>query len=151
MRVAPIALVVALLACGKARKDPAPPLVFYSLEEGEAAARRRHELALVFFGADWSTADKELEYSTFPDPEVREAMRDWIAIKVDMTDDEAPGLREKLDRFKVIGDPSTILVDFDDPGGGELLRFNEYVKPMTMASAIRAAAARARSRRAEAR
>jgi hypothetical protein len=77
-------------------------------------------------------------------------MRDWIAIKVDMTDEDAPGLREKLDRFKVIGDPSTILIDFDVPGGGhELLRFNEYVPAMKMASAIRAAAARARSLRAE--
>jgi thiol:disulfide interchange protein len=151
MRVAPIGLVVALLACGKSRADPPPPLVFYSLEEGEAAARRRHELALVFFGAEWSSADKELEHSTFPDPEVREAMRDWIAIKVDMTDEDAPGLRAKLDRFKVLGDPSTILIDFDDPEGRELLRFNELVQPITMASAIRAATARAKSRRAEAR
>lgn len=148
-RIAPIALVCALLAgCGKKQVAPPPPIVFYSLEEGERAAIRTHKLALVFFGADWSMADKQLEHETFPHPTVREALRDWVLIKVDMTDDEAPGLLAAKSRFEIHGDPTTILVDLEYEDG-ELLRFNEYVPPIKMASAIRAAAARAKLRRAE--
>lgn len=155
-RLAPIALACALFpallgACNKSKEKAPPPLAVYALREGEAVARRDHKLALVFFGADWSTADKELEYTTFPDPQVREALRDWVVIKVDMTDEDTPGLNEAKERFKIIGDPTTILIDLEDPQIGELNRFNEFVKPITMASAIYAAAARARSLRAAAR
>lgn len=152
MRVARIALFATLLAsgCGKTARDQPPPVVWHSLAEGEALAKRDHRLALVFFEADWSTADKELEYATFPAPEVRAELRDWVVIKVDCTDDENRETEKAKDRFRVVGVPTMIGLDFDVPLNHDLFRITEFVKPETMVAALREGRLKARQRRAAA-
>jgi thiol:disulfide interchange protein DsbD len=151
--LAPIALTVALAACGKSRREEPPPIVWHTMAEGEALAKKEHKLALIFFGAEWSKADKELEYETFPAREVREELRDWIAIKVDVTDDEDPEVEKLKRRFDMKGCPMTLVgVDFDDPwtpDRSEAVRYNEFVKAPVMAAAIRLAKVTTKSRRPE--
>lgn len=141
IRVLVLAFVLALAACGKTSNRP-PPLVWHSLAEGEALARREHKLALVFFGADWSVADMRLERETFPSSEVRNELRDWVAIKVDMTDEEVPGRDEITNRFRMAGVPTVLAYDFENDV--ELCRYSELVSPATMAAALREVKARPR-------
>ncbi len=153
--LAPTALIAALGSCGKSPAGEPQPIVWHTMAEGEALAKNEHKLALIFFGAEWSTADKELEHQTFPDREVREELRDWVAIKVDVTDDEDPEVNKLKNRFRMVGDPLTIVgLDFNDPwnpDGSEAVRYNEFVKPSVMAAAIRLAKVTAKSRRPGAR
>ncbi len=133
-------LLVGSLGCGKTRNEPPPPIVWHTLAEGEPIARKKHELALIHFGADWSKADLEVERETIPSAEVREELRDWIVIKVDITDDEEREVQKAKERFKIIGDPVTLAIDFEHER--ELFRFNEYMKPPVLAQALRDAKAK---------
>lgn len=143
-RVAPIARVVALLVvaggCGKTPKEPPPPVVWHPLAEGEPLARSERRLALLHFGADWSMADLEIERETIASDEVRAELRDWVVIKVDLTEDGPREVFQACERFKVVGTPTTFAVDFET--GRELFRFNEAMPPPVLAKALRDARAR---------
>ena len=132
-----VVVVVAALGCGKKpANDAAPPLVWHSLEDGEAISRRENRPAIVFFFAVWSTADKELEAVTFKDPEVRAALKDFVMIHIDASDDELPETRRAQERFKVVGLPTVIAMDTFRYGGIEVFRFNEYVEPKKFAATV---------------
>ena len=128
---------VGWLGCGKAPVDtPVPP--YADLEAALASGKAQDKPILVYFGAEWDTAAKKLEEVTFVDPEVRWLLRrDFVSIRVDTTDDEAPLLRALQERFKVVGDPTTVILASD--GVSELARFNEFVAPRRFARALRAA------------
>lgn len=149
--------VLFLVSCKKERVEPPPPPAWHELASGEALARRQHRPALVFLGASWSKADVELERYVFPDPEVRNALRDWVLIKVDMTDDEDKSVQAAASRFDTVGVPTTLGIDFGEPQTDparrpkELFRFNEFVKPPVMAAKIREANLTIARRRAAAR
>ena len=74
------------LACGKEPLAPPPPIVWHDLATGEALARKEHRPAVVFACADWSVADMMLKRDTFPHPDVRQAMKDFVAIEIDRND-----------------------------------------------------------------
>ena len=63
--------------------------------------------------------------------------RDFVAIAVDATDDEDPFTRAMQERFKVVGDPTVIILRSD--GRSEIRRFYEYVPPDVMGGVLRAA------------
>jgi len=135
--------------CGKTDARQ-PPLVWHDLEEGEAIARRECKPALVFVHAEWSVADKMLEHDTFPARDVGVAMRGFVAIHVDATDDEAPATRRAVNRFGVIGVPAIIAVDDFDSypnanvgygNSNDLVRVNMYVDAKTLAASLRSAKA----------
>lgn len=93
---------------------------------------------IVFFGATWDTAWKELEHVTLAHPEVRATLaRDFVVAFVDESDDEDPAVRREKERFRIIGDPTVVVLD---PYGMEIVRFNEYVPPAKMIAALRKAA-----------
>jgi thiol:disulfide interchange protein len=129
-----LAALALLCACGKT--DVAPSTVWYDLGAGESLMKKTHKPAVIFVHAEWSSADKELEHKTFPAPEVRAAMKDFIAISVDATDDEDPATQAALRRFDVKGVPTIIILDDTKR---EITRFNEFVTAPRLAASIRAA------------
>ena len=139
--VAPVALLgigaAGSMGCRKSLVDV--PLTWESdLSKGFARAEAQNKPIVVYFGASWDTAAKELEQQTWSDPEIRLLLgRDFVAIAVDTTDDEAPFTKEMAGRFKVVGDPTVVILGSD--GRSEILRFNEFVPPSVMGRALRAA------------
>jgi hypothetical protein len=138
------AVAASALGCGKASRDPPPPVRWVALEHGETVARCMLQPALVFFYAAYSVADNDLDREVFPSAEVREVLRDFVTIRVDMTDDERPDVQAALRRFAVVGSPTILVVDdFADyprtfeASGRDLLRVQEYTPPGELAAALR--------------
>lgn len=117
------------VGCGKTME--AVPLLWETdVDVAFARARRENKLVLVYFGADWDRAAKELEHVTFVDPQVSLVLwRDFVTLHVDSTDDEDQTTRRLHERFKVVGDPTIIVMAAD--GTSEILRYNEFVPPET--------------------
>lgn len=127
-------LVLALVGAG-CRKPVPPPIVWHGLGAGEAKARAEKRLAILLFGAGWSAADVELERQTFPDPEVRSLVQDVVLIKIDMTDDENRDCILAAERFKVVGTPAVIGIDWLKER--EFFRLYESVPASVLARHIR--------------
>jgi thiol:disulfide interchange protein DsbD len=108
--------------------DPNAPAITWMSNEEEARAKATAEgkPMLIDFGAEWCTACKELEHDTFPDPNVRNEAKRFIALRVDVTDDEDKKVIAIKDKYKVVGLPTVIMLD---KSGKEVVRFNEFVKP----------------------
>ena len=123
--------------CGKAPVD-APVTWYADVDVAMAAGKARDMPIVVYFGALWDTAAKELERVTLVDPEVRGLLRrDFVSVHVDSSDDENPLTTELQRRFKVIGDPTLVIMGSD--GVTEIARFNEFVPPRVFAHALHAA------------
>lgn len=123
--------------CGKAPVD-APVSWYADVDVGMAAGKAQDKPVVVYFGATWDTSAKELEHVTFVDPEVRWLLRrDFVSVHVDSSDDEKPLTTELQRRFKVIGDPTLVIMGSD--GVTELARFNEFVPPRVFAHALQSA------------
>jgi len=126
------------LGCGKTTISV--PITWESdVEAAIAKARHDDKPLVIYFGASWDTAAKELEYVTFTDPEVGFLVRrDFVAVHVDTTDDEDRHEQQLVQRFKVIGDPTVLILGPD--ATSEIARINEFVRPGQFASLLRRAA-----------
>ena len=139
MRVAVLAAAFALIGAGCGKSSLVPPTIPWNdLAHGEALAESMHKPAFIFFFAEWSTADKELDERVFTRPAVRAEMQSFIPIRVDVSDDDLPGVNEAKDRFRVLGVPTMLVVkSFDDypnrhwpaeqSATDELFRANEFM------------------------
>ncbi|MFO7769106.1 MAG: protein-disulfide reductase DsbD [bacterium] len=87
------------------------------LEAALQTAEREEKPVVVDFTADWCVACKELDHFTFSDPRVVEAFRDFILVRVDMTDDTSPKNREYQREYEIYGLPS---VTFLTPAGEKM-------------------------------
>lgn len=68
----------------------APPLSWRTdVENALAEARAQGRMAILDAGAEWCAACQELEHRTLQDPAVIEALKDFVAIRIDMTDFDA--------------------------------------------------------------
>lgn len=79
---------------------------------------------IIDFYADWCIPCKELDYSTFPDPQVVETSKRFDTYKADMThtlSDEVEMIRTK---FKIIGVPTLLILDSK---GNEVNRITGYI------------------------
>jgi thiol:disulfide interchange protein DsbD len=112
-----------------------PPLTW---QTDEAAARqlatKENKAVIVDFGAAWCGACKEMEEKTFPTRLVRTEGARFVAIKVDGTDDEAPGFKAMQKKYGVVGLPTVLLLD---KTGKEQARFNEFVPAEKFAAALK--------------
>ncbi len=89
---------------------------------------------LVDFGASWCGACKELEEKTFVDPRVRAEGARYVALRVDATNDEDPGVTRVREKYRATeGLPVVVLLGSD---GKEAIRFTEFVPPERFAAAL---------------
>ena len=85
------------------------------LRQALARARRAGRPVLLDLYADWCVACKELEAFTFPDADVRRALRGALLLRADVTDND-PGNRALLQHYDLYGPPAVL---FFGPDGVE--------------------------------
>ncbi|MBX3189869.1 MAG: thioredoxin family protein [Labilithrix sp.] len=131
-------LTTGLAACGKT--DYAPDDVSWIDADFDLARARALALGrpvMLFFGATWDTGSKQMG-KTFREPEVCGVLSyGYVAVFVDVSDDERPATRRAAERFRVIGTPTTLVTT--STLDAELVRFNEVVYPRRLATALRIA------------
>jgi thioredoxin:protein disulfide reductase len=107
-------------------------------ESSESAATARaaveHRPMLIDFGATWCGACKELEEKTFSDPHVRAEGARYVALHVDATNDDDPGVSRVREKYQATeGLPVVLLLGSN---GKEEVRFTEFVPPERFAAAL---------------
>lgn len=106
---------------------------FESLERVLRNAKTTQEPILLFFTAPWCTACKNLETNIFPSFKVQQAIKNFIAIRVDIS--KVPA--EKINRqfhFNIIGPPTIIFIDKN--GDVSPIRFDGEMDIDTLISAL---------------
>jgi len=96
-------------------------------------ARRSGKPAVVDFVADWCIPCKEMEHTTFRDPQVRQQADRFAMFMADITS-ESEQVDGLVDRYQVRGVPTLIVFD---RSGTEVQRFVGYTGPDEMAKAMR--------------
>jgi thiol:disulfide interchange protein DsbD len=98
----------------------------------EGAVKERRPMFLDF-EADWCLPCREMDRTTFRDPDVVRMLKGFVPFKVDVTmgDDEASGVME---RFGVSGVPTYIVLG---PDGAEQARLVGFVSAEQMRDALR--------------
>lgn len=116
-----------------------PDVTWYrDADQATRTAGALHKPIVLFFGAEWDCASKEMTVETFRDPEVRWLLhQSFVAAQIDGTDDESPAWHVVQRRYKVVGTPTTIILAPD--GKTELARFSEVLRPPRLAAELRAA------------
>lgn len=107
----------------------------HSEELAAAKARSEKRPMLIDFTATWCGACQELAKDTFADPRVqaRAVEANFVAVKVDATNDEDPQVDKIKDKYKVKGLPTVVIYD---SSGNERKRFTEFVGPEPFLKAI---------------
>ena len=85
------------------------------LQRDVRAAAARHQTVMVDFYADWCTSCKEMEASTFTNPQVRRALAHTLLLRADVTADNAAD-QALLKHFGIYGPPT---IAFYGPNGHE--------------------------------
>jgi thiol:disulfide interchange protein DsbD len=88
---------------------------------------------IIDFGAAWCGACKELDKITFAAGSVQREAGRFLAVKVDATDDEDPGVEAAMSEFGVKGLPTVVVYD---SRGKEALRYTDFVDPEHFLAAI---------------
>lgn len=107
----------------------------HSEETAAARARAEKRPMLIDFTATWCGACQELAKDTFADPRVqaRAVEANFIAVKVDATNDDDPQVDKIKDKYRVKGLPTVVIYDST---GAERKRFTEFVGPEPFLKAI---------------
>jgi thioredoxin:protein disulfide reductase len=74
----------------------------------QALSSSRDQPVLLYFGAEWCTACKDMERTTFRDPGVREKLKKFRLFKVDVTE-TGPETQALLKKFSLFGPPAILL------------------------------------------
>jgi thiol:disulfide interchange protein DsbD len=105
----------------------------HSEAEASAKAKAEKRPMIVDFTADWCGACKKMSKETFSDPRVMEKASNFVAVKVDATDDEDPQVDAVKGKYAVKGLPTVVIYDST---GAERKRFNDFVGPEVFLAAI---------------
>jgi thiol:disulfide interchange protein DsbD len=107
----------------------------HSEESATTKAKTEKRPLLVDFTAEWCGACKELSLHTFSDPRVMEkaVAANFVAVKVDATNDDDPQIDAIKGKYKVVGLPTVVIYD---SSGKERKRFVEFVGPEPFLAAI---------------
>lgn len=89
------------------------------LNTAVANANSQGKSAMVDLYADWCVACKEFEEYTFPDKKVKDALKNTVLIRIDLTDTGSSSSKELMKHFNVFGLPSILFFDLQ---GQELTR-----------------------------
>jgi thiol:disulfide interchange protein DsbD len=100
------------------------PQVRFSYDEpaARAAAVAEERPVLIVFNATWCCS--EIDHDMLFDPRVREAAQGMVPIYVDASDSDLPETRRLLEKYRVLGLPTTIVLD---RRGQEVARFSQLV------------------------
>ena len=98
----------------------------HSEVEASAKAKAEKRPLMVDFTASWCVACGELAKHTFSDPRVMAKTANYVAVKVDATDDDDPQVGAVKDKYKVKGLPTVVIYDST---GAEKKRWTEFVGP----------------------
>ena len=79
---------------------------------------------IIDFYADWCIPCKELEASTFSNPEVIKVSKEYLALKANMTKSLSPEVESLRDKFNIVGVPTVLILD---KKGKEVKRITGYV------------------------
>lgn len=116
---------------------PAPqgPLTF---DKNEAAAvkkaRAERRPMVIDFYAAWCSACAELDKKTFADRDVKTEGSRFVGLRIDATNEDDPGVRAMLDKYKVVGLPAVLLIDSN---GVEQKRITQFVEPAAFIAALK--------------
>jgi len=77
------------------------------------AAIEQGKPVVIDFWATWCLACKELEHKTFNDPRVKERLREFVTLQVDMTTGKNKIAKEAERQFKVRGLPTVVFIGRD--------------------------------------
>ncbi len=97
----------------------------YSDAKFEASLNDNHKVVIDFY-ADWCIPCKELDASTFTDPEVIKAAEEFDAYKVDMTKTMSEQTEKVRKKFNIKGMPTILIFDST---GKEVERLTGFVEP----------------------
>ncbi len=111
----------------------ADPVWQYDEAAARERARKGRRPVLVDIRAEWCGACKEMQQQTWTDPRVREEAKRFVAIAIDVANDD-PGVAALQEKYGVVGLPCVVLLDKD---GKEQARFNQFVNAEQMAEALR--------------
>lgn len=100
-----------------------------SFEDGLKIAKEEGKFVLIDFYASWCTVCKELDLKTFSNERVIESLKDFVPVRIDVSD----GNREELRKFNVYGLPTVI---FLDSSGNEMGRFSGFKNPQDFLNEI---------------
>jgi len=78
-----------------------------------AAAQKAGQKVFLDFSADWCIPCREMELKTFPDPRVREALKDWVLLKADLTRFDEGDVKELRTKWNISGVPTILLIGPD--------------------------------------
>jgi thiol:disulfide interchange protein len=113
-------------------RKPWPPFYFRDdLEQALATATREQRPVVVWFFADWDY--KELARTTLVDAQLVSTHGRFVGIRVDATNEELPGVRAALRRFRVTGIPTILILDST---GKEVRRIDRFVDATELSSIL---------------
>ena len=98
----------------------------HSEKEALALMEKEKRPMLVDFTATWCGACQEMAKDTFADPRVMQKAGNFVAVKIDATDQDDPAVEEVSKKYGVVGLPTVLLIGSD---GKERKRFTEFVGP----------------------
>ncbi len=125
-----LAMMVLYLMVGRGGAKPEGWLT--DLDQAKRQAKASKKLVFVEFGAGWCSPCWQMKREVFPDPQVQEALADFISVHIDV--DAQP---EVANRHGVEMLPTLVVLDHQGtvrahwPGGmsaAELLRFLNHVR-----------------------
>ena len=90
-----------------------------ALDQALAEARMAHQPVMLDFTADWCISCKEMEEKTFPDQGVIGALKPFMLLRADVTENNRDD-QALLQRFHSFGPPT---IAFFDPSGTERENF----------------------------
>ncbi|GAC1545523.1 MAG: hypothetical protein NVS3B10_09590 [Polyangiales bacterium] len=100
------------LGKGGGPTDASKPVIWTTDQtEAKATASREKRPMVIDFTADWCAACKEMEKTTFVDPRFWRAASRFVALRVDGTDEDAPGFSDYAKRFEIRGLPAVVILD----------------------------------------
>jgi thiol:disulfide interchange protein DsbD len=82
------------------------------LEAKKQVAKETGKMVLIYFYTDWCSICKKLKSTTLVDPRVNKALSEnYVALKVNMTDDDDKGSQEIKKKYQVYGPPVFVFYD----------------------------------------
>lgn len=124
------AMLLGMLACTPA---PSGPPISWEADVDSAVARAKAlgQPVILGFGAEWCGACQRLHDEVWPDPRVRRAAARFVAVHVDLTDDDAAAAAVHSKQYGIESLPTVLFID----SKGSLLdqpRLRTYLPPRAM-------------------